>query len=412
MNPCGDPTNEGGALRSQDIRTTGDPLGLDGTVLRIDPDTGRRLAGQRELRQRQRQRPEGHRLRPAQSLPDDDAPERQGLARRRGVHDTGRRSTPSRTPTRRRATSAGRAGRATSPRRSTPAWTCPLCTSPPALAGPAYTYNHADTVTNDDCGTGSSSISGIAFRTTAGNYPSKYDNGLFFADYTRRCIWFAPASSGTANPDFTSIEQFANLRRSGDTSGGAVYVGVTPAGDVIYADYDRQEIRAIHYNAALPPNAAFTATPTSGPAPLDVDFDASASNDPNGDPMTFDWDWNNDGVYDDSGVTQSHTFTTLGNVTVRLRVTAGGDTDTASRVINVGNTPPTPTISTPASSLTWSVGQSISFSGTATDTQDGTLGRLEVHVDPRRRALPVELPRAHHPDVHGGQERDVRRPRP
>jgi glucose/arabinose dehydrogenase len=372
VNPCGDPTNEGGALRSQDIRTTGDPLGLDGTVLRIDPDTG--------------------------AAWPDNANFGSGSANAQKVIAYGLRNPFRMTMRPNGKVWLGDVGFTTweeidtipdanaAPRNF--GWPCregnvatpqyagldiPLCTSPPALAGPAYTYNHADTVTNDDCGTGSSSISGIAFRTTAGNYPSKYDNGLFFADYTRRCIWFAPASSGTANPDFTSIEQFANLRRSGDTSGGAVYVGVTPAGDIIYADYDRQEIRAIHYNAALPPNAAFTATPTSGPAPLDVDFDASASNDPNGDPMTFAWDWNNDGVYDDSGVTQSHTFTTLGNITVRLRVTAGGDTDTASRVINVGNTPPTPTISTPAASLTWSVGQSIAFSGSATDTQDGTL---------------------------------------
>ena len=50
-NPCGDPraavgrnmtppTAEGGALRSQDARTTGDPTGLDGAMLRVDPDTG------------------------------------------------------------------------------------------------------------------------------------------------------------------------------------------------------------------------------------------------------------------------------------------------------------------------------------------------------------------------------------
>ena len=51
LNPCGDPpggvgatltppTAEGGALRSQDLRTGGDPTALDGTVLRIDPATG------------------------------------------------------------------------------------------------------------------------------------------------------------------------------------------------------------------------------------------------------------------------------------------------------------------------------------------------------------------------------------
>src|SRR5918994_6887685 len=45
-NPCGDPpggtslakpTSQGGALRSQDVRTPADATGLDGTILRIDP---------------------------------------------------------------------------------------------------------------------------------------------------------------------------------------------------------------------------------------------------------------------------------------------------------------------------------------------------------------------------------------
>ncbi len=51
LNPCGDPpggvgatltppTAEGGSLRAQDVRTTGDPTGLDGTIIRIDPATG------------------------------------------------------------------------------------------------------------------------------------------------------------------------------------------------------------------------------------------------------------------------------------------------------------------------------------------------------------------------------------
>ena len=37
------PTAEGGALRSQDLRTTGDPTSLDGAVLRVDPATGAAL---------------------------------------------------------------------------------------------------------------------------------------------------------------------------------------------------------------------------------------------------------------------------------------------------------------------------------------------------------------------------------
>jgi len=41
--------------------------------------------------------------------------------------------------------------------------------------------------------------------------------------------------------------------------------------------------------------------------------------------------------------------------------------------ITVGNTAPVPVIDAPSSSLTWQVGQTIGFSGHATDTQDGTL---------------------------------------
>ena len=51
LNPCGDPpggvgatltppTAEGGALRSQDLGTTSDPVSLDGAILRVDPATG------------------------------------------------------------------------------------------------------------------------------------------------------------------------------------------------------------------------------------------------------------------------------------------------------------------------------------------------------------------------------------
>ena len=68
INPCGDPLTvtsppgttpvvdvrsqpRRGALRSQDVRTTGDPTGLAGSLIRIDPDTGagrrRQPAGRR-----------------------------------------------------------------------------------------------------------------------------------------------------------------------------------------------------------------------------------------------------------------------------------------------------------------------------------------------------------------------------
>jgi glucose/arabinose dehydrogenase len=44
-NLINDPVNQGGALRSQDVRTSGDPVTLNGSVIRIDPDTGAALSG-------------------------------------------------------------------------------------------------------------------------------------------------------------------------------------------------------------------------------------------------------------------------------------------------------------------------------------------------------------------------------
>ena len=38
--PSPDPPSEGGALRSQDLRTPADPVALSGTVIRVHPDTG------------------------------------------------------------------------------------------------------------------------------------------------------------------------------------------------------------------------------------------------------------------------------------------------------------------------------------------------------------------------------------
>src|SRR5687767_3115514 len=56
MNPCADPpggvgspmappTAEGGRLRAQDLRTSGDPLGLAGSLIRVHPDTGEGVPG-------------------------------------------------------------------------------------------------------------------------------------------------------------------------------------------------------------------------------------------------------------------------------------------------------------------------------------------------------------------------------
>jgi fibronectin type 3 domain-containing protein len=68
-----------------------------------------------------------------------------------------------------------------------------------------------------------------------------------------------------------------------------------------------------------PPVASFTATPPSGPAPLAVSFNASASSDVDGTISTYAWNFG-DGNFG-SGITVSHTYNATGNYTAVLTVT-------------------------------------------------------------------------------------------
>ncbi len=71
-----------------------------------------------------------------------------------------------------------------------------------------------------------------------------------------------------------------------------------------------------------PPTASFTATPTSGPVPLAVLFDVSASTDPESLPLAYSWDFG-DGT-GGTGATANHEYTSAGTYTVTLTVTDAG----------------------------------------------------------------------------------------
>jgi PKD repeat protein len=96
-----------------------------------------------------------------------------------------------------------------------------------------------------------------------------------------------------------------------------------------------------YFTAQRSPLASFTAAPTSGEAPLEVDFDASASSDPDGGGIVrYDWDFDADGTWDDEGVTVSHMYTVQGGWVARLRVEDNeGDTAIALKTISVGIEP-------------------------------------------------------------------------
>ena len=85
-----------------------------------------------------------------------------------------------------------------------------------------------------------------------------------------------------------------------------------------------------------PPIASFTATPTNGEAPLTVDFDATASSDPNGSIVSYNWDYDDGSIFG-LGTVTSHEYTFPGSYTVTLTVTDNeGATASATTPVIVG----------------------------------------------------------------------------
>ena len=387
LNPCADPpggvgatltppTAEGGALRSQDLRTPNDPVSLDGTIIRVDPATGAGLPDN-----------------PLAASADPNARRIIAHGMRNPFRFTSRPNTDELwvgdvgwndweeinvLPVLGNVENFG--------------WPCyegvgrqagydaanlNICENlysagPAAVTAPYFAYHHtARVVPNETCPTGSSSIAGLEFEFAAAqnSYPAEYDGALFFADYSRDCIWTMPKGAD-GKPAPGQVRSFV--------SGAANPVNLEngPGGDLFYVDFDGGTIHRITYASAnQPPVAVATANPTTGAAPLTVAFDGTGSSDPDGNPLTYAWDLDGDGAYDDSTATQpSYTYTTTGGYTASLRVTdSPGASDTYSITITVGNTPPVAVITAPTAGTTWKVGDVISFSGSATDAQDGTL---------------------------------------
>jgi glucose/arabinose dehydrogenase len=380
-NPCGDPpvpvggsptppSAEGGALRSLDLLTSGDPLSLDGTILRLDPATGQGaagnpLAGSADANARRvvavgLRNPYRMTVKPGSNElwigdvgwnvreeinrlanPTDGAIDNFGWPcfegnNRQSAYDN-----------------ANLQG-------------CEDLYTNGGVTAPVLAYLHKQPLANegtDVCRSASgSSVSGLAFYT-GGSYPDQYDDALFFSDYSRQCIWVMfKGSNDQPDPATRTLFMSAN---------SPMTLRAGPDGDLFYVDHFGGKIWRISYDVNQPPTARFTTSETSGSVPLDVTFDGGSSTDPDpGDTLTYAWDLDGDGQYND-GTTPSitYTYTSPGNYTVRLRVTdSRGATDTESVVINAGAEEQSvkADILTPTTGAKWNVGDTIQFTGKAT----------------------------------------------
>jgi len=211
---------------------------------------------------------------------------------------------------------------------------------------------------------GSAAVGGLFYTGVA--YPAKYRDAYFYADFGQGWIRYLKVTTSDTLVS-GSIQDFAL------GADGPVALDVGRDGNLYYIAISTGELRRIRYGSGnTPPTAVAAATPTAGLAPLTVRFSSVGSNDPDGDPLQYRWDFG-----DGSSSTianPSHTYTINGIFLARLTVTDGrGGTGTATASIVVGNRPPNATISKPLSLLQYKVGDVIAYAGSATDPEQGTL---------------------------------------
>ncbi len=403
---CGDPPLEGGAFRAQDLLTMPgealDPVAYNGTILRIDPTTGAAFATNHDsdpsytsdnrviafgLRN-----PYRFTMRPGTEeiwvgdvglfsfeeinrivSPSDSIVENFGWPCREGMSAN--------------AQFAGKSFCQThfAPGAEPSTYTPPFhmlksgrnenCTTTEADAcvpDSEVCINHA-CVPRCSVQKGNA-IVGLAFYE-GGSYPGLYNGALFYTDYVSRCIWAMRAGPGGL-PDKGQIITIMQ----GDKNRVPVALERGPNNDLYYVDFrlplSTGSLNRLDYlgdNTA--PVAVIDADPITGDEPLFVSLSGAASYDADGDALSYAWDLDHDGSFDDAiGTDTSVLLTTRGThrVSLRARDTRGAEA-IVHRDIIVGNTAPVVVIASPLPEQLWSVGDAITLLAHATDEEDGVL---------------------------------------
>src|SRR6478752_1766671 len=241
-------------------------------------------------------------------------------------------------------------------------------------------------------GTGGAPMGGLRYYYDANlvsprKFPAFYDDKWFIGEWNNN--WIKTADLG-ATGGMTAVQNFAagtGYKRPMDMDfgpDGALYViewGSGFNGD----NADSGVYRVDYISGEKAPIAKATGTPTSGLAPLAVQFSSAGSNDPENTTLTYSWDFG-DGTAVSTQANPTHTYTTNGSFTAKLTVTDGaGLTAVANVPIVVGNRAPVVTIEFPKDGQVASFTDKVNYKINVSDPEDGTTGNgincADVRVD-------------------------------
>ena len=237
-----------------------------------------------------------------------------------------------------------------------------------ALA-PIYGYRHDDPGGDN----GSAILAGPKYTGTS-NYPAPLIGKVFIADFSRDRLQ-------TVDPTTGAVSNFGTP----GTWGLPVDMQIAPDGNVAWLGLGSGELREIVYTggANRAPTASAAANVTVGQqAPFTVKFSAVGSSDPDGDALTYQWNFG-DGTPLSTKIKPKHVFTRTGAFVVTLTVSDGhvGGTDTDQVVISVGDAAPTISFTAPPTTLRYAIGDTIHVTLVANDADDGPLTGESVQTD-------------------------------
>ncbi len=219
---------------------------------------------------------------------------------------------------------------------------------------PVYAYGHLPV---DGAASAIAAYTGTAF-------PQQYNHVVFFGDYVRGDI--EAVTFDTSYRTELSDVVFDNA------AGTIADLMVGPDGNLYYVSIFEGTFTKISAKGPFAPTAAAAAIPSAGKGPLTVQFSSAGSTEAYGKALTYAWDFG-DGSAASTLANPAHIYATNGSFTATLTVSNGTLTGTATTQVVVGQSPPSASITTPTVNTTYSGGDTINFSGTATDAVDGTL---------------------------------------